>query len=76
MGKKGPTDPNAPKRPQSAFWMWMRTGVREAIMEQYSLWGDEQWIAVKICAKRWKELPLEEKAPFQEMAKLRLETYK
>lgn len=71
---KSKKDPNAPKRPLSAYFLWLADN-RKAIVEK--LGPDQGFAAVGVEAgKQWKELAEAQKAPFVEKAATLFEEYK
>ena len=65
-------DPDMPKRPKSAYFLWADTArdeMRDAILEED---GEDAKVSASEVAKllgaRWKEMSDAEKAPFQEQA--------
>jgi len=55
----------APKKPQSAFFMWKGSDKANNILKELNYGRNEYKKALKICGERWKMLSVEEKLPFQ-----------
>jgi len=68
---KKPKDPNAPKRPLSAYFMWMDSGVRRQLLSQ----GMKLSKVISTCGTRWSQMPEEEKKVWQDKAKPLKEAY-
>jgi len=68
---KKPKDPNAPKRPLSAYFMWMDSGVRRQLLSQ----GMKLSKVISTCGTRWSQMPEEEKKVWQDKAKPAREAY-
>ena len=72
--KKSKSDPDAPKRPMSNYFLWLKEN-RQAIGDEYcgDLSGKEKVTTIaKKAGEMWKELSDEEKEPFStEAAELR-----
>jgi len=64
--QKKKKDPNAPKRPQSA-WMYFGADMRPKLKAENP--GEKQSEILKILSERWKELTDEDKEPFEKKAK-------
>lgn len=82
---KIPKDVNAPKRPQSAYILWMASpmGRQKVLADNPDLIGKHPSQVVKLAAARWNQITDEEKTPFVNQAekhkaeyKLKLEAYK
>jgi len=56
------SDPNAPKRPMSGYFMWMASGVREKLLSE----GKKVTEVVKSCGDRWRKMPEKEKKIWQD----------
>merc|ERR1712176_1669469 len=65
MGKRE-KDPNAPKKPQSAYWIWLGEN-RPALMKQVG--GKDVTQVSKLAGEKWKALDAKLKAPFEKKAK-------
>merc|ERR1719330_293165 len=64
--RKREKDPNAPKKPQTAYWMWMNDN-RDALTKEL---GTKDVTAVgKLAGERWRALDAKLKAPFEKKAK-------
>jgi len=81
---KAPKDKNAPKRPQSGYFLFMASpmGRKKVLADHPELVGKPASQVVKLAAARWKELSEDERAPFIEQAtkakaeyKIQLEKY-
>merc|ERR1712113_1226122 len=71
MGKRA-KDPDAPKKPQTAYFMWM-TDNRAALQKEL---GTNDFAAVgKLAGERWKALDAKLKVPFEKKAKDLKEAY-
>ena len=71
---KASKDPNRPKRPQSAYFLWLGEN-RVRIKEE--LGGDAKVTEVtKEAGKQWKLVTAEEKAPFEETSNTEKQRYK
>merc|ERR1719189_1688453 len=65
-------DPNAPKKPQTAFWLWMSEN-RETLTKEL---GTKDVAAVgKLAGERWTALDAKLKVPFEKKAKTLKEAY-
>jgi len=60
-------DPNAPKRPQSGYFMWMASGVRDKLLAE--LGGKDVAKIMKICGERWSKMAEEQKKVWQDKSK-------
>merc|ERR1711920_1138562 len=68
MGK----DPNAPKKPQTAYWLWLGEN-REKLLKEL---GTRDVTAVsKLAGEKWKALDAKLKVPFEKKAKGLKEAY-
>jgi len=75
---KAPKDKNAPKKPQTAYFLFMGSpmGRAKVIADHPELVGKPASQVVKIAAARWKELTEEEKVPFVQQAEKAKAEYK
>jgi len=75
---KAPKDKNAPKRPQSGYFLFMASpmGRKKVIADHPELVGKPASQVVKLAAARWKELSEDERAPFIEQANKAKAEYK
>ena len=66
--KKGKKDPSAPKKAQSAFFIWMNSVGRDGIKEANP---DLSGIGElgKLCGEKWRSMGESERAPWEEKAK-------
>merc|ERR1711920_701191 len=70
--RKRAKDPNAPKKPQTAYWLWLGDN-REKLMKEV---GTKDVTAVsKLAGERWKALDAKLKTPFEKKAKDLKEAY-
>merc|ERR1712117_298520 len=70
--RKRTKDPNAPKKPQTAYWLWMSEN-REALTKEL---GTKDVAAVgKLAGERWTALDAKLKVPFEKKAKDLKEAY-
>jgi len=53
------SDPNAPKRPLSGYFMWMASGVRDKLLSESK--GKKVSEVLKTCGDRWRKMPEKEK---------------
>jgi len=60
------SDPNAPKRPLSGYFMWMASGVRDKLLSENKGKVTE---VLKSCGDRWKKMPEKEKKIWQDKSK-------
>ncbi|RXK39629.1 hypothetical protein M231_03131 [Tremella mesenterica] len=62
-------DPNAPKKPLSAYFLFLK-GIREDSALRAKVWGEEQETTKQsvLAAERWRSLSDEEKKPFLQQA--------
>jgi len=58
------SDPNAPKRPLSGYFMWMASGVRDKLLSENR--GKKVTEVLKSCGDRWKKMPEKEKKIWQD----------
>jgi len=58
------SDPNAPKRPLSGYFMWMASGVRDKLLSENK--GKKATEVLKICGDRWRKMPDKEKKIWQD----------
>jgi len=58
------TDPNAPKKPLSGYFMWMASGVRDKLLSESK--GKKASEVIKTCGDRWKKMPAKEKKFWQD----------
>jgi len=58
------SDPNAPKRPLSGYFMWMASGVRDKLLSENK--GKKVTEVLKGCGDRWRKLPDKEKKIWQD----------
>merc|ERR1711920_788727 len=64
--RKRAKDPNAPKKPQTAYWLWLSDN-RDLLTKEL---GTKDVLAVsKLAGERWKALDAKLKAPFEKKAK-------
>merc|ERR1711920_974766 len=64
--RKRAKDPNAPKKPQTAYWLWLSEN-REKMFKEV---GTKDITAVgKLAGERWKALDAKLKVPFEKKAK-------
>jgi len=61
------TDPNAPKRPLSGYFMWMASGVRDKLLAENK--GKRVAEVLKTCGDRWSKMPESEKKIWQNKSK-------
>lgn len=66
---KEQVDAKVPKKPLSAFFMWMKNGRCTSVMKELNLGRSGYKKAIKICGERWRKLPEEVKMPLQEKYK-------
>merc|ERR1711920_1062757 len=70
--RKRAQDPNAPKKPQTAYWLWMSEN-REKLTKEV---GTKDVAAVsKLAGERWTALDAKLKVPFEKKAKVLKEAY-
>merc|ERR1740123_1433495 len=62
--KKADKDPNQPKKPQTAYWLWL--GENRASLSKEV--GADVTKVAKLAGERWKVLPEKTKAPFEKTA--------
>ena len=62
--KKPDKDPNQPKKPQTAYWLWL--GENRASLSKEV--GADVTKVAKLAGERWKVLPEKTKAPFEKTA--------
>jgi len=58
------SDPNAPKRPMSGYFMWMASGVRDKLLSENK--GKKVTEVLKGCGDRWRKMPEKEKKIWQD----------
>jgi len=58
------SDPNAPKRPLSGYFMWMASGIRDKLLSENK--GEKVSEVVKSCGDRWRKMPEKEKKIWQD----------
>jgi len=58
------SDPNAPKRPLSGYFMWMASGVRDKLLSENK--GKKVTEVLKSCGDRWRKMPEKEKKIWQD----------
>merc|ERR1712062_388876 len=58
-------DPNRPKKPQTAYWLWLAENRAELTKE---IGGGKITAVAKLGGERWKALPSNMKAPFEKKA--------
>jgi len=58
------SDPKAPKRPLSGYFMWMASGVRDKLLSENK--GKKISEVTKTCGDRWRKLPDKEKKIWQD----------
>jgi len=58
------SDPNAPKRPLSGYFMWMASGVRDKLLSENK--GKKVTEVLKSCGDRWRKMPEKEKRIWQD----------
>jgi len=61
------SDPNAPKRPLSGYFMWMASGVRDKLLAENK--GKRVTEVLKTCGELWSKMPEEQKKIWQDKAK-------
>merc|ERR1711920_635694 len=64
--RKANKDPNMPKKPQSAYWLWL-TDNRPALMKELGGTKDVTKVS-KLAGERWGTLSNKAKAPFLKKA--------
>merc|ERR1711920_111354 len=70
--RKRAKDPNAPKKPQTAYWLWLGEN-REKLLKEL---GTRDVTAVsKLAGEKWKALDAKLKVPFEKKAKDLKEAY-
>jgi len=67
------SDPNAPKRPLSGYFIWMASGVREKLLSENK--GKKVSEVVKSCGDRWKKMPEKEKKIWQDKSQREKEVW-
>jgi len=63
--RKAAKDPNQPKKPQTAYWLWL--GENRAALTKEAGGGSVTAVA-KVAGEKWKALPEKVKAPFEKKA--------
>merc|ERR1712151_969414 len=63
--RKANKDPNKPKKPQTAYWLWL--GENRASLAK-EVGGNDVTKVSKLAGERWKALPEKTKAPFEKKA--------
>jgi len=58
------SDPNAPKRPLSGYFMWMASGVRDKLLSENK--GKKVTEVLKSCGDRWRKMTDKEKKIWQD----------
>merc|ERR1719251_724383 len=63
--RKANKDPNKPKKPQTAYWLWLGEN-RAALSKEVG--GSDVTKVSKLAGERWKALPEKTRAPFEKKA--------
>jgi len=67
------SDPNAPKRPLSGYFMWMASGVRDKLLAENK--GKRVAEVLKTCGDRWSKMPENEKKIWQDKSKREMDAW-
>merc|ERR1712026_554694 len=63
--RKRDRDPNMPKKPQTAYWLWLNDS-RAALQKEVG--KNDITLVAKLGGAKWKAMPDKDKAPYEQTA--------